>query len=107
MGPDYLATQGLLFVYGTLQKSGEAAALLNGASFLGAASTVPRYHLVNVPELGEDAYGLELGGAESIPGELYQVTPEHLAELDTWEEDYQRANVMLSDGRVADSYFIR
>ncbi len=98
-------TEGRLFVYGTLMQGEEAHHKLRGCPFLGTIETEPEYQLV---KLGEDFEGLVEGGTKRVPGELYLVTLEKLAELDDWEYDiYERDYVRLRAGRIADAYILR
>lgn len=101
----YAITSGRLFVYGTLMSGEEANYKMDGSTLIGQINTAPLYYLVSLMALGEGYYGLEHGGRESVPGELYHVSLEKLAELDAWEEHYQREYVMLEDGKVAEAYF--
>lgn len=93
----------LLFVYGSLRRGARHQDELDGAAFLGTASTAARYALV--------AHGEYLGlvpGADVVPGELYEVTAEHLDRLDEFEGCpgyFRRALVILEDGREAQAYF--
>lgn len=101
----FLITGGRLFVYGTLMRGGEAAFKLAGARFLGACRTRPQYEL---RVLGEDFEALARGGGEAVPGELYEVSFEHLLELDAWEYSiYERDYIHLEDRSVADAYVLR
>jgi gamma-glutamylcyclotransferase (GGCT)/AIG2-like uncharacterized protein YtfP len=90
----------LLFVYGTLRSGEEAAFKMEGAQLLGECLTSPRYRLVQKPSF----LGL-VDGDESVPGELYAVSPEKLMELDEWEDNiFRRSSITLRDGRIADCY---
>lgn len=72
----------VVFVYGTLKRGDCRHGHLNGATTLGSAVTTPGYrlfHLGDYPGLVEDA----AGGA--IEGELYEVSPGLLRQLDEVE----------------------
>jgi 2'-5' RNA ligase len=89
-----------LFVYGTLRKGEPNHHFLENAKFLGAIKTMPKYELITA----EDSPGLVEGGINSIIGELYQVSDECLAEVDAFEQPYERILITLEDGRDACSY---
>ena len=70
-----------IFVYGTLRRGERAHALLSRARFLGEARTVAGYALI---DLG--AYpGLVQMGSGFVVGEIYEVDPLLLAEVDGYE----------------------
>jgi gamma-glutamylcyclotransferase (GGCT)/AIG2-like uncharacterized protein YtfP len=94
-----------LFVYGTLMAGQINAAELTGATFLGAARTAAAYTLY---DLGPYP-GLCAGGATSVSGELYQLSPGQLDGLDEFEEHptvYCRTSIALADGREALAYLL-
>ena len=101
----------LLFIYGTLKRGDVRAYLLQGQTFLGEASTAPRYRLFNTgdyPALVE-VEPLDLGG-RSIQGELWAIDEDCLDRLD--EEEgvdeglYERRAVELSPHKErVQSYF--
>lgn len=85
-----------LFVYGTLMKGQSSHHLLAGARPLGPVATQPRYALL---DLG--AYPALVPGEGVVRGELYQIAPEALADLDAYEgEAYRRVAVALEDGEA-------
>lgn len=92
-----------LFVYDSLLAGERDHALLDGATFLAAMRTAPRYTLV---ELGP--YGaLILGGATSVAGELYAVDRQLRFRLDLKKQCpalFQRVSIALADGTDAESY---
>lgn len=100
-----------LFIYGTLKRGDVRAPLLAGQSFLGEATTAPRYRLFNTgdyPALVE-AKPLGLAGV-SILGELWQVDDNCLARLDIEEGVdeglYERRVIELDGGDAGvQSYF--
>lgn len=90
-----------LFVYGSLKSGFRHHAELRGAPRRRSARTLPLYRLVRAaryPVLLDD-------GRESVSGELYRVTEELLRELDRFEgDDYRRQVVLLDDGSRAIAY---
>jgi gamma-glutamylcyclotransferase (GGCT)/AIG2-like uncharacterized protein YtfP len=89
-----------LFVYGTLQKGQPHHALIQGASFLGRATTIPDYMLVS----SDEQPVLVLDGYSAVKGELYEVDEDLLAELDLFFEGYVRGSVRLQGGIHATTY---
>jgi len=69
-----------LFVYGTLQSRGCNHGFLAGSIFMGIASTVPAYALVNV-----SAYKGLVAGDTSVSGEVWRVSAHTLRRLDELE----------------------
>ncbi len=72
-----------LFVYGTLKRGWGLAHLLDAQRFIGEARTDPCYQLVNLGSYPGLVRRQE--GGVSVHGELWDVTPECLAELDEVE----------------------
>ena len=94
-----------LFVYGSLLSGEREAILLDGATLLGAARTLPVYYLV---DLGAYA-ALVAGGSTGVLGELYDVDLETLTRVDVARQVptlFGRAPVQLVDVEGADAYFI-
>lgn len=93
-----------VFVYGTLRRGERNHALLDGATFAGAARTAPRYVLRDQgthPALFER-------GSDAVLGELWDCDERVLARLDAFEtsdDDYERRPVVLADGARADAWF--
>lgn len=75
-----------VFVYGTLRRGGSNHRLLSRARHLGAHVTEPAYRMLNVGPYP----GVVAGGGTPIRGEVYEVTPAQLRELDALE-DYPRS----------------
>ena len=68
----------IVFVYGTLLKGLERSHVLSSSSYLGPALVQAQlFDLGSYPGIGE--------GNNDVIGELYEVTPETLAELDSIE----------------------
>ena len=100
----------LLFVYGTLKRGGANHARLEGQQFKGRATTQPLYRM----HLIADYPGLVAapGGGSNVKGELWEVDPEKLRELDAFEGSHEglfrRGPVRLlppHDGTPAEAYF--
>jgi gamma-glutamylaminecyclotransferase len=90
-----------LFVYGSLKRGFAGQPLLDGARFEATATTGPGYALY---DLGPYP-ALVTGGDGAVHGELYWVTPDHLAQLDQYEgPEYAREQVLLADGSRAEAY---
>ena len=95
----------LVFVYGTLRKTGRYHHLLKNADYLSTVRTHPVYTLVDVGSFP----GLLKNGTTTVIGELYKVTHQTLMELDHLEEVptlYTREEIQLNDGRIAWTYFL-
>jgi gamma-glutamylcyclotransferase (GGCT)/AIG2-like uncharacterized protein YtfP len=95
----------VLFVYGSLLCGEPGFFRLKGARFLGRARTAPQFTLVSLGEYP----ALLPGGTLSVGGELYEIPPETLAELDDYEghpDLYRRAEIELEEGRRAEAYLL-
>jgi gamma-glutamylcyclotransferase (GGCT)/AIG2-like uncharacterized protein YtfP len=91
-----------LFVYGSLMRSGKHHAELLGARFVGVARTGPCYGLREV-----DGYPALVPGTDEVPGELFEVDAALLPELDAFEgEAYRRDVIVLSDGARVQAYVL-
>jgi gamma-glutamylaminecyclotransferase len=92
-----------VMVYGTLMRGERNHRQMTGARFVREVRTTARFTLVDrgaFPALLQE-------GATSVRGELYEVTPEHLARLDWFEGAprlYERRTVRLADGARAQAY---
>ena len=94
-----------MFVYGTLCDGGPNHARMDGARYLGTARTPPRFSLV---DLGLYP-ALVPGGTEAVDGEVYEVQPSHLAQLDDFEEHpafYVRETIRLTGGLDVYAYLL-
>ena len=93
----------LLLIYGTFMQGQPGHANLEGAEYVEAVETAPRYRLWEVdgrwPALIEDEDGVP------IAAELYEIPVERLDELAEVEPPgWRRTQVELSDGRLADAF---
>ena len=95
-----------LFVYGTLRSGYGNYRLLRGCRCLGTLRTVPGYRLYH--------YGIPYvvpspRSSASVEGEVYEVNEAALARIDDLEGHpifYERKPVKLSDGSMAEGYFM-
>ena len=90
-------------IYGTFMRGQPGHANLEGAEYLEAVRTAPRYRLWEVdgrwPALVEDDDGVE------IAGELYEIPSAHLARLaDVEPPGWLRSSVELADGRTVEAF---
>ncbi len=95
-----------LFVYDLLLAGEREHELLNGAAFLGVARTRAECTLVDLGFFP----ALLLGGDVSVVGELYRIDKKTRFELDVKRQCpvlFQRVNVTLEDGSVAETYVMR
>ena len=73
------AARELVFVYGTLRRGASNSWRMDGAEFVADGTVDGRIYRI-------DWYpGLVLGGTSRVIGEVFAVTPEHLAALDEFE----------------------
>lgn len=92
-----------LFVYGSLRRGERNHAFLQGARYLGRATTQPRYTLRH----SGMTPGLAANGEQAVTGELYELDAVHLARLDRLGGAlYVRGAVDLADGSSAEAYFM-
>jgi gamma-glutamylcyclotransferase (GGCT)/AIG2-like uncharacterized protein YtfP len=93
----------LIFVYGSLKTGASEHWKMDGAKLVGPAETAPHYRLKEFPGFT----GLTPGGGESIKGEVYEVDDRKLTELDVWEyQIYRRDVLQLADGRQVFGYLL-
>ena len=90
-------------IYGTFMRGQPGHANLEGARFLEAVETAPRYRLFEVddrwPALVEDEDGV------AIAAELYEIDEPHLARLAELEPPgWNRAPIELGEGRRAEAF---
>jgi len=83
-----------IFVYGTLRRGGSNHFRMEGAEFLSAATANGRLYRIDwYPGLVLDA------AADGVTGEIYQVSPGMLDELDRFEgPEYRRVRVEVNCG---------
>lgn len=90
----------LLFVNGTLMRGLKLHANLDGATFLGAFLTAPRYRIFSIADVHPGMFEAEDGGI-SVPGELYEVPDEVWERVEAGEPlGLYRGPVLLEDGRT-------
>ena len=93
----------LLFVYGSLKRGHASHGELRGARFVMEACTSRHFSLREI-----DGFPALVPGARAIIGELFEVEPELLPALDTFEgEGYRRQEIELADGTRAITYLAR
>jgi allophanate hydrolase len=90
-------------IYGTFMRGQPGHGNLDGARFVVAVETAPRYRLFEVdgrwPALIEDENGV------AIAAELYEIDESHLARLAELEPPgWDRAAIELADGRSAEAF---
>lgn len=94
------------FVYGTLKNGFLAHDLLKDSTFLGPATTHPRYRLYDLGRFPGIIVDGSLG--TGVIGELYEVPENLLPELDRYEAVafglFRREEIELSDGTIALAY---
>jgi gamma-glutamylcyclotransferase (GGCT)/AIG2-like uncharacterized protein YtfP len=88
-----------LFVNGTLMRGLALHANLDGAEFLEATRTAPRYRVYSIADVHPGMFEVDEGGVE-IAGELYRVPRSVLERVEAGEPpDLYRGPVRLVDGR--------
>ena len=91
-----------LFVNGTLMRGLVLHANLDGAEFLEACQTQPRYRLYSIGDVHPGMFEVADGGVR-VPGELYRVPRAVLQRVEAAEPPgLYRGPVQLSDGRIVD-----
>lgn len=94
-----------LFVYGSLMAGEPNAGEIAGARLLGPARTAAAFTLVDLGAFP----GLLTGGDTAVAGELYEIDPARLRQLDAFESDgvpFRRAAIRLDDGAEAWAYLL-
>ncbi|MCX6022285.1 MAG: gamma-glutamylcyclotransferase [Chloroflexi bacterium] len=92
----------VLFVNGTLMRGLALHSNLDGAAFLGEASTAPVYRLFSIDDQHPGMFETSEGGI-SVPGELYLLPPDIWARVEAGEPpNLYCGPVRLDDGRVVD-----
>jgi gamma-glutamylcyclotransferase (GGCT)/AIG2-like uncharacterized protein YtfP len=91
-----------LFVNGTLMRGLVLHANLDGAEFLEACATEPRYRLYSIGDRHPGMFEVDSGGV-SVAGELYRVPTAILERVEAREPPgLYRGPVHLSDSRIVD-----
>jgi gamma-glutamylcyclotransferase (GGCT)/AIG2-like uncharacterized protein YtfP len=91
-----------LFVNGTLMRGLALHHNLEGATFLGAFRTAPRYRLYSINDIHPGMFEVETGGT-SVAGELYRMSEDLWRHVEAGEPPHlYRGPVGLSDGRTVD-----
>ena len=90
-----------LFTYGTLRDP-QVQNTVFGRVVQGAPDTLVGYRKSEIMVDGVVHAIAVADAAEALPGQLIEVTPEELIEIDRYEgDDYQRIRVRLRSGRQA------
>jgi len=91
-----------LFVNGTLMRGLALHHNLDGAEFVGAFRTAPKYRLYSIGDVHPGMFEVEAGGV-SVAGEIYRMTDEIWRRVEAGEPAHlYRGPVRLSDGRSVD-----
>ena len=91
-----------LFVNGTLMRGLALHANLEGAEFLGEASTVPNYRVYSIDDVHPGMFEVEEGGV-AVAGEVYRMPDEVWQRVEAGEPpNLYRGPVRLDDGRERD-----
>ena len=88
-----------LFVNGTLMRGLALHGNLEGAEFLEATRTAPRYRVYSIGDVHPGMFEVQEGGV-AVAGELYRVPLEVLERVEAGEPpNLYRGTVSLADGR--------
>lgn len=101
--PDQRET--ILFAYGSLLKDERDHELLAESRFVGYATTVAKYQLVDL-----DVYAALIAGRRAIDGELYAVDLKTRGRVDVRKEHpilFERTAIELADGSEAHAYLMK
>lgn len=91
-----------LFVNGTLMRGLALHRNLDGAEFLGAVCTAPRYRLYSIGDIHPGMFEDESGGV-SVAGEIYRMSDDIWRRVEAGEPPHlYRGPVRLADGRSVD-----
>lgn len=91
-----------LFVNGTLMRGLALHHNLDGATFLGAFRTAPRYRLYSIGDVHPGMFEVETGGI-SVAGEMYRMSDDIWRRVEAGEPPHLYCGpVRLSDGHVVD-----
>jgi gamma-glutamylaminecyclotransferase len=93
------------FVYGTLRKEGSRGHVLKTSKFLGQRKTKPEFFLFDLGSFP----AMVKGGKTEVIGELYDISPDVLSQLDMIEGHpgfYRRTKIVLADGTETETYLL-
>ena len=91
-----------LFVNGTLMRGLALHHNLDGATYVGAFKTAPRYRIYSIGDIHPGMFEVEDDGI-SVPGEIYEMSEDVWARVEAGEPpDLYCGPVMLEDGRILD-----
>jgi len=91
-----------LFVNGTLMRGFALHKNLDGAEFLGAFKTEPRYRIFSIDDVHPGMYEVDHGGV-AVEGELYRMSDEIWQRVHAGEPPHLYCGpVKLEDGRTVD-----
>jgi gamma-glutamylcyclotransferase (GGCT)/AIG2-like uncharacterized protein YtfP len=91
-----------LFVNGTLMRGLTLHRNLDGAEFLEACQTAPRYRVYSIGDVHPGMFEVDSDGV-SVAGELYRVPDDVLQAVEAGEPPgLYRGPVHLADGRIVD-----
>jgi len=91
-----------LFVNGTLMRGLALHPNLDGAEFLGAFRTAPRYRLYSIDDVHPGMFEVEAGGV-AVAGELYRLPDEVWRRVEAGEPpNLYKGPILLEDGRTVD-----
>ena len=92
----------VLFVNGTLMRGLALHKNLEGAEFLGAFRTAPRYRVFSINDIHPGMYEVAEGGV-SVAGEMYRMSDETWQKVEAGEPPHLYCGpVVLEDGRTVD-----
>ena len=93
----------MILIYGTFMRGQPGHANLEGAEYVEAVETAPRYRLWEVD--GRWPALIEADDGGPIAGELYEISSAHLARLTEVEPPgWRRSSVELADGRTVEAF---
>lgn len=94
----------LLFVYGTLMHPKTRDYVLHHKPNSSRASVIGYEKTSFTTPEGKDFPSIEQIGTGELPGDVIEVSPEDLAKLKSWEDQYHLIDVVLKDGRYAKAF---
>jgi gamma-glutamylcyclotransferase (GGCT)/AIG2-like uncharacterized protein YtfP len=91
-----------LFVNGTLMRGLALHPNLDGATFIGAFETAPRYRVYSIDDRHPGMFEVDEGGV-AVAGELYSLPDDVWQRVEAGEPPHlYKGPVTLADGRVVD-----